>query len=153
MRQPPRPSPTPERTPPDKAPPDKTPLLQLPSASSGSRVFLPNDHVRMLVELLQPLGPELARRWLAALALVDRGEREAMVAMVERQVAEMYGEGAAAARGPARGKELQVVHPPVQRDGHVEQIVTTYEVVVPATEHRVEATEAPRVASGRARRR
>lgn len=77
----------------------------------------------MLIELLRPAGPELARRWLAALMLVDAEEREAMVEMVERQVAQLYGPEPAAAGG------FQVVHPPVQRDGHTEQVITTYEVV------------------------
>ncbi|QOJ00460.1 MAG: hypothetical protein HRU70_08150 [Phycisphaeraceae bacterium] len=40
--------------------------------------------------MLDPMGPELIRRWVAALLLVDRDEREAMVEMVERQVTEMY---------------------------------------------------------------
>lgn len=44
----------------------------------------------MLVELLQKLGPELVRRWVASLLTVDRDEREAMVEMVERYVAEHY---------------------------------------------------------------
>ncbi|MCC6677710.1 MAG: hypothetical protein IT436_11245 [Phycisphaerales bacterium] len=79
----------------------------------------------MLIELLRPAGVELARRWLAALMLVDVSEREAMVAMVERQIAQLYGPRSAEPGG------LQVVHPPVQRDGHVEQIVMTYEVVAP----------------------
>jgi len=79
----------------------------------------------MLIELLRPAGPEVARRWLAALMLVDSEEREAMVAMVERQIAQLYGPGAR--REEPAG--FQVVHPPVQRDGHTEQIVTTYEVI------------------------
>lgn len=110
------------------------PLVRLPSGSSGSEAFLPNDHVRMLVELLQPIGPELARRWLAALMLVDRGEREAMVSMIERQIAELYAGAASAGEGAGRSttsepKSLHVVHPPVQRDGHTEQVFMTYEVV------------------------
>jgi hypothetical protein len=44
----------------------------------------------MLVELLQPMGPELARRWVAALLLVDRDERDEFVRTVERHVADLY---------------------------------------------------------------
>lgn len=44
----------------------------------------------MLLELLQPMGPELVRRWVAILLLVDRDEREAMLEMVERFVASNY---------------------------------------------------------------
>jgi hypothetical protein len=47
----------------------------------------------MLIELLQPLGPEMVRRWVATLLLVDRDEREAMVEMVEKYVAANYTQG------------------------------------------------------------
>lgn len=66
------------------------PLLQSPSGSSDSVTLSPNDHTKMLVELLQRLGPELVRRWVASLLTVDRDEREAMVDMVEKYVAEHY---------------------------------------------------------------
>ncbi|MEM0983080.1 MAG: hypothetical protein AAGI17_03915 [Planctomycetota bacterium] len=44
----------------------------------------------MMIELLRPVGPELARRWLATLLLVPEAEREAVVAAVERQMALEY---------------------------------------------------------------
>jgi hypothetical protein len=44
----------------------------------------------MLVEFLRPLGPELARRWVAALFMVHRDERPAIVESVERKIAELY---------------------------------------------------------------
>lgn len=126
--------PRPESSGPSRPRPSSSspPLVPLPNGFEGSSGLLPNDHVRMLIELLRPAGVELARRWLAALMLVDASERAAMVEMVERQIALLY---------PPKGQEagpaaLQVVHPPVQRDGHVEQIVTTYEVAEEATEHR-----------------
>lgn len=68
----------------------KPPLWQSPSGSSSSEALSPNDHTKMLIELLQRLGPELVRRWVATLLTVDRDEREAMVDMVERYVAEQY---------------------------------------------------------------
>lgn len=77
----------------------------------------------MLVELLQPAGPDLARRWLAALLTVDRAEREALVAEVERRVAERCG---------APAPEITVVHPPAQREGYVEEVTVTYERPAPA---------------------
>lgn len=40
----------------------------------------------MLIELMQPAGPDLARRWLAVLTLVPESEREAVVRTVERQI-------------------------------------------------------------------
>jgi hypothetical protein len=89
----------------------------------------------MLVELLRPLGPELARRWLAALLAIPAHEREAAVIAIEARVAEAYNQRTLAARkrsgkGGAgkRGKSFDVLSPPVQREGYTEQVVTTYEV-------------------------
>lgn len=56
-----------------------------------SPVLLPNDHLTMLTELLRPLGPELGRRWLAALLLVPEAERGALVAAIEEQIVREYG--------------------------------------------------------------
>lgn len=44
----------------------------------------------MLIELLKPTGPELARRWVAALLLVPEEHREAVVEAVEAQIAAEY---------------------------------------------------------------
>ncbi len=62
----------------------------MPGGRAGSGP-LPDDHARMLVELLRPAGPELARRWVAALLLVPEGEREGVVSAVERSIVEEYG--------------------------------------------------------------
>ena len=68
-----------------------TPLLAAPASEpSDSSSLNPSDHVRMIVELLQPAGPDLARRWLAALMLVDRAERELVVESIERQIVAAY---------------------------------------------------------------
>jgi hypothetical protein len=75
----------------------------------------------MVIELMQPAGPDLARRWLAALLLVPREEREATVAAVEARVNALYP-----MRAVDRGEELEVVHAPVQREGYVEEVRTTY---------------------------
>tara|TARA_Y100001933_G_scaffold72643_1_gene74188 strand:+ start:951 stop:1109 length:159 start_codon:yes stop_codon:yes gene_type:complete len=48
----------------------------------------------MLIEMMRPTGPELARRWLAALMLVPRDQREAVVASVEQRVVEEFGDRA-----------------------------------------------------------
>ncbi|MEM1071533.1 MAG: hypothetical protein AAGB48_01175 [Planctomycetota bacterium] len=45
----------------------------------------------MLLELLRPAGPEVARRWVAALTLVPEADRDAVVAAVEKQIREEYG--------------------------------------------------------------
>lgn len=50
----------------------------------------PGDHLKLLVEMMQPLGPQQARRWLAALLLVDRDEREPLIELIERHVAGLY---------------------------------------------------------------
>jgi len=52
--------------------------------------LLPNDHVRALVELLQPGGPDLARRWVSALLLVPIEHRESLVREVERRIVETW---------------------------------------------------------------
>jgi hypothetical protein len=75
----------------------------------------------MLVELLRPAGAELGRRWLACLMLAPESEREAIVASIERRMAELYLDGSA-------DRTLDVAHPPEQHEGFVEQKVTTYAV-------------------------
>ncbi|MEL6796240.1 MAG: hypothetical protein AAFO89_05395 [Planctomycetota bacterium] len=40
----------------------------------------------MLIELTKSTGPDLARRWLAALTLVPEHDRESVVRAVERQI-------------------------------------------------------------------
>ncbi len=46
----------------------------------------------MLIELLKPSGPELARRWLAALMLVPEDVRGQVVDAVEAQIVADYVE-------------------------------------------------------------
>lgn len=114
----------------------------------------PSDHVHSLLELLRPATPDLARRWLSALLLVPEAEREAVVSSIERRIVELYTQDARsgqAASQPANppasapndeqdpddpppspgpsGRRVEVVQPPQQRDGYVEQVITTYEVV------------------------
>ncbi len=48
----------------------------------------------MLVELMRAMGPELGRRWLAALTLVPEDEREAVVEAVEAQIVAEFGDDA-----------------------------------------------------------
>lgn len=90
-------------------------------------MFLPNDHLKLLVEFLRPVGPELVRRWVAILAAVDPGDRAALVAELERRVS---------AVAPS---EIRVVHPPAQRKGYVEQVEVTYERVSSGTAERASA--------------
>ena len=58
----------------------------------ASAPLSPNEHLAILIEMMRPTGPELARRWLAALTLVPREERDAVVSAVERQILEEFGE-------------------------------------------------------------
>lgn len=88
-----------------------------------------------MVELLRPMGPELARRWLAALLVVAPEEREAMVSAIEQRVMELYGRGSAEPPA-APPKEYRVIAAPVQRNGYVEQVTTTYEVKPPPRQPR-----------------
>lgn len=78
----------------------------------------------MLVELLQPAGPDLVRRLAAALMLVPRDEREGVVRAIERRVVETYADGA---NPLAEGAMLTHVSAPVQGPGYVEQVETEYE--------------------------
>jgi hypothetical protein len=111
----------------------------------------------MLVELLRPVGPELARRWLAMLLLVPRDEQEALVNAVERRIAETYGPSSLAenrpnrtSTTPAQGEEpLEVVYPPVQRKGYVEQVVVSYERDHPSSRQARDAAQ-PRRRKGKA---
>ena len=81
----------------------------------------PSDHVQMLVEMLRPGGAELARRWLACLMVAPSSEREAIVRSVENRMAELY-------LAQRSEREVQVAHPPEQREGYFEHKVTTYVV-------------------------
>lgn len=102
-------------------------LLKPASEQDESQMPSPGDHVRMMIELLQPAGPDLARRWLAALMLVPREDREGVVESVEERIASTFADGKAMAEGDASPScEIEVVHPPVQHDGYVEQVRTTY---------------------------
>ncbi|MCC6230448.1 MAG: hypothetical protein IT432_14640 [Phycisphaerales bacterium] len=77
----------------------------------------------MLVELLRPATPELARRWLAALLLVPESERAGVVAAVERQIIATYEH---APHGGSNAHEMDLVHPAVAHGDYVEQVVVTY---------------------------
>ncbi len=90
----------------------------------------------MLIELLQPTGPDLARRWLAALLLVPRDERQSVVESVEQRIASMFDQGAPTA---TTDDEIDIVFPPVQRTGYVEQTHKTYARKPDPAEH--ESTE------------
>lgn len=80
----------------------------------------PGEHLRMLIELMKPAGPDMARRWLACLLCVPESERAALLAEMEARA------GALASRAASAHAELSVLHPPVQREGYIEQVCTTY---------------------------
>jgi hypothetical protein len=114
--------------------PRKQPMVQINEPGS-SPVPSPADHVRMLVELLRPGGPELIRRWVSALLMAPTAEREAIVNEVERSLVELYAEplfdGDASSQecDQTKSSEPPVVHvvtPAVQREGYVEQIERSY---------------------------
>lgn len=68
----------------------------------------------MLIELTDPVGGELSRRWLAALLLVPEDERGAVVSAVERQIAAEYDgrrPDPGAGGEPGRGGEAGPLHP------------------------------------------
>lgn len=103
----------------------------------------------MLAELLQPVGPELARRWLAALLSVPRDERQSVVEMIEKRIVELYSRvgdcaGSRTEPGESTPGTLNVTHPPVQRDGYVEQTIVTYERSDPPKSDRADAPQTDR---------
>lgn len=100
------------------------PLIPPQNVPEGSASLFPSDHMRMLVELLRPATPELARRWLAALLVVPAPERAGVVTAVERQIITTYDHGRAPE--PEGAQEVDVVHPSTSRDGYIEQVVVTY---------------------------
>lgn len=89
----------------------------------------------MMVALLEPAGPDLARRWVALLLMVDAEDRPGLVAEMERRVVAAYAPpagGASSRPGEAsEPPEIHVVGGPVQRDGYVEQVTTTYVIGKP----------------------
>lgn len=56
----------------------------------GSEPLRPDEHLAMLIDLMRPTGPELARRWLAALSMVPRQDRAQVVEAVEKQILAEY---------------------------------------------------------------
>jgi len=60
------------------------------SERAASEMLSPSDHLRLLVDLMKPTGPELARRWLAALSLVPEDERQGVVESVETEILRQY---------------------------------------------------------------
>ena len=62
----------------------------------------------MIVELMRPAGPDLVRRWIAALLSAPEEDREAIVESIEARMAEVY---AAAPAEPASepGDTVRVV--------------------------------------------
>jgi len=68
----------------------------------------------MLVELLRLGGIDLVRRWVAALLVVPREDREGVVASIERRIIDLYASnpaddepvsGAVRVEAPRRGAE------------------------------------------------
>ena len=76
----------------DQAHSSNGPETGLRGGPEGSvpRSLLPQDSAKLLVELLQPAGIELGRRWLAALLHVPQEEREAVVESVEAEIMKTY---------------------------------------------------------------
>lgn len=62
------------------------PMMESPLSGT----LLPSDQLRLLIELMRPLGPHQSRRWLAALLLVDRDERDGLIELVEQHVSQRF---------------------------------------------------------------
>lgn len=119
---------------------NRPPMIPLPAEPGRSPTPSPADHVRTLVELLRPAGPDLARRLVAALLLAPADEREAIVSSIETKMVELYAPLGAddpidkqiaqtsADQTDDQPRMMNVIDPPVQRDGFVEQTIHTYEI-------------------------
>lgn len=116
----------------------RPPLIPPRTGPDASASLSPSDHVRMLVELLRPATPELARRWLAALLAVPENERAGVVDAVERQIIATY-EHANAETDRSGG--IDIIHPPVAREGYVEQVVVTYDAAPGSTANGAASSE------------
>lgn len=75
----------------DQTPQRKRAVKRPRPAPPPSPTLSPQDHVRLLIELLRPATPELARRWLAALLLAPEHDRLEIVESVEQRMLETYG--------------------------------------------------------------
>lgn len=79
---------------------------------------------------MRPAGPELARRWLAALLLVPSEQREALVAEVERRVVAAHGRTPIAAREAESAERIVHIRgTPSQRGSFMEEVETSYSAV------------------------
>lgn len=96
-------------------------IINPPSDSQESPKLLPNEHISLLVELLRPGGAELSRRLVASLLLVPEQDRAPLVTEIERRIVSTYADEEPIV-------EMHVVSPPVQREGYIEQVHTTYAV-------------------------
>lgn len=138
-----KPHPANRRDHPDQAPPGQPHKAEEPMGAllgrapepAASPTLSPNDHVKLIVEMLRQGTAELSRRWLAALLLAPASEREEIVRAVEERMTRMYAPvPSAAARHrqeqheDEHGREVRVMLPPRDRGGYVEQIIRTYEV-------------------------
>ena len=111
----------------------KPPIIPLDRTPGRSPAPSPADHVRTLVELLRPAGPDLARRLVAALLLAPVDEREAIVESIEAKMVELYSSTSETLDEPVDAhadepRMMNVIDAPVQKQGYVEQKIHTYEV-------------------------
>jgi hypothetical protein len=90
--------------------------------SPTSPTLSPQDHVALLVGMLKHAEPELIRRWVAALLMVDEADRQRVVEAVEARIVETYTSVS------NQRTEFDLVHPPKDKQGYIEQVVTTYAV-------------------------
>lgn len=96
----------------------------------------PNDHTRMLIELLRLSGgegAELARRWVVALFAAPASDRRSIVEAVERRIIELYPprspkDSEAGVAEEADAGLLHIQEAPVSKDGYSEVVVRSFEV-------------------------
>lgn len=89
----------------------------------------PNDHAKLLTELLRMAGgegAELLRRWSAALLMAPAAERRAIVEAVEARIVELYAAESPLVDGEEEERLLHIESEPKKREGFTEVIVRSF---------------------------
>lgn len=58
----------------------------------GSPELSPNDHLKLMLTVLDPGSMPMIRRWVGALLLAPEAARQEIVEAVERQMVEEFGD-------------------------------------------------------------
>ncbi|MEM9083806.1 MAG: hypothetical protein AAGB34_09430 [Planctomycetota bacterium] len=91
----------------------------------------------MMLELMKGGGPELGRRWLAALYRAPAEEREAIVDAIEARILSIYDDER---KDQAAETMLHIAEDAVHKEGFTEQVIRSYSAAA-ASPRATEASE------------